>query len=652
MMDKKLIDFLKNYADKYDVLVVEDDETALNYISQTVNKFFNRVYKASNGEEALEIFKNKNVDIIITDINMPKKNGLELIEDVRAIYEDIKIIIISAYSDSEFFQKAIELNVDGYIIKPIKIVQFLITLAKTVKNLKLKEEKNRYLNLLQQYEKIVNESAIFAKIDKNRDVIYVNDELITLTGFNKEDFIGKNYRKFIELDEEKFQELHEIVVEKKTIYKGILKLKTKNNNNKYIKFIIKPILNDDEIEEFILVGYDVSAIMNPKKLLLDKIENSNNPMLAIFNIENYYDLLRLFGEKISEEFEKEVFNHIKELCHSKDIYLLENGEIAVFSNEEDDYNKFFRFIRDILMELNNKKVILNGIIYDLFLVVSVSKGKNCFDDCRIGINVLKSKNINIINADNYLIKEKNKAIENLNKLTIIKNAINENNVFCMYQPIVNNSTFKIMKYEALLRIKNKDKVLVPGEFLNIAKKSNFYIQMTRIVLEQSIEFIKKFNENNISVNVSSIDLDKITIRNEIYNVLKKNSDIISRLTFELLESEEIEKNEEMKKFIKKIKDLGVKIAIDDFGSGYSNFIRLLYYQPDYIKIDGSIIKEIDKNIYAYNVAKTIVKFAKENNITTIAEYVENEQIFEKVKELGIDCSQGYFFSKPKMLEHL
>ncbi len=102
----------------------------------------------------------------------------------------------------------------------------------------------------------------------------------------------------------------------------------------------------------------------------------------------------------------------------------------------------------------------------------------------------------------------------------------------------------------------------------------------------------------------------------------------------------------MKNFIKKIKYYNSEIAIDDFGSGYSNFIRLLNYQPDYIKIDGSIIKEIDKNTFAYNVAGIIVKFAKQNGIKTIAEFVENEVIFEKVKELGIDYSQGYYFSKP------
>ena len=95
-----------------------------------------------------------------------------------------------------------------------------------------------------------------------------------------------------------------------------------------------------------------------------------------------------------------------------------------------------------------------------------------------------------------------------------------------------------------------------------------------------------------------------------------------------------------------VKALGCKIAIDDFGTGYSNFEYLVKLKADYIKIDGSLIKDIDKNRISEIVCKNIVNFARDLNMKTIAEFVENESIFNKVKELGIDYSQGYYFDKP------
>ena len=101
-------------------------------------------------------------------------------------------------------------------------------------------------------------------------------------------------------------------------------------------------------------------------------------------------------------------------------------------------------------------------------------------------------------------------------------------------------------------------------------------------------------------------------------------------------------------FITKIKSFDCKIAIDDFGTGYSNFVYLMKLNADYIKIDGSLIKEINTNEQAQIVVSTIVDFAKKMGIKTIAEFVENEAILNKIIELDIDYSQGYFFSEPKI----
>jgi EAL domain-containing protein (putative c-di-GMP-specific phosphodiesterase class I) len=129
--------------------------------------------------------------------------------------------------------------------------------------------------------------------------------------------------------------------------------------------------------------------------------------------------------------------------------------------------------------------------------------------------------------------------------------------------------------------------------------------------------------------------------------LEEYKDDNSRVVFELLESEDVKDFDVVVKFIKQVKPLGIKIAIDDFGTGYSNFQRLLQYEPDILKIDGSLIRGILEDKLSKNIVETIVLFVHKQKLQTVVEFVENEDIFNAVKEMGIDYSQGYAFGKPE-----
>lgn len=124
------------------------------------------------------------------------------------------------------------------------------------------------------------------------------------------------------------------------------------------------------------------------------------------------------------------------------------------------------------------------------------------------------------------------------------------------------------------------------------------------------------------------------------------------LTIEITESEGVDNFEEVISFIKIVKNLGVKIAIDDFGTGYSNFSYLIKLQADFIKLDGSIIQDINKSIQARAVIEAIVFFAKKTGLKTVAEFVSSKDILESCKELEIDYFQGYFFDEPKSIKEL
>ena len=138
---------------------------------------------------------------------------------------------------------------------------------------------------------------------------------------------------------------------------------------------------------------------------------------------------------------------------------------------------------------------------------------------------------------------------------------------------------------------------------------------------------------------------------DIHNILFENIEEFSNpsnITIEIVESEGINNFKEVNRFLNRLKVYGCKVAIDDFGSGYSNFEYILKLDADYIKIDGSLIKNIDQNKDSQDIVRTIVSFAKLKGVLTIAEFVSSKEIYEKVSELGIDYSQGYYFGKPEL----
>ena len=122
------------------------------------------------------------------------------------------------------------------------------------------------------------------------------------------------------------------------------------------------------------------------------------------------------------------------------------------------------------------------------------------------------------------------------------------------------------------------------------------------------------------------------------------------MTVEIVESESIENFESFNNFLSKLRQYGVKIALDDFGSGYSNFVYLDKIKANYVKIEGTLIKDMMINDNTLQIVKSIITIAHKFQIETVAEFVSDEKIFKKVKSLGIDYSQGYYIGKPRPVD--
>jgi PAS domain S-box-containing protein len=309
------------------VLYVEDEIDILESMVDIFSDMFDNVISAKDGQEAFEVFKStKNIDILITDINMPNMDGLELIQKVREINPKLPVIITSAYSDQKFFIKSIELKVDGYILKPIDVFQIIPLIQKIQENIKIRKEHIKNEKLLQEYKDAIDESSIVSKTNKDGVITFVNDRFTRISGFTNEELVGKNHNIVSHPDNPHiiFKTLWENIKNKKT-WKGTIKNRKKDGGIYYVDTSVIPILDENgDIEEFIGISHDITQL----ELYKQDIEKElNKATLEI--IDTQKEVVFTMGA-IGETRSKETGLHVKRVAEYS--YLL--AKLYGLSEEE------------------------------------------------------------------------------------------------------------------------------------------------------------------------------------------------------------------------------------------------------------------------------------------------------------------------------
>lgn len=251
--------------------------------------------------------------------------------------------------------------------------------------------------------------------------------------------------------------------------------------------------------------------------------------------------------------------------------------------------------------------------------------------------------IQIYSKDSSIESERANKIRMIN---LLNDAIINNRVVPYFQGIHDNELDCINTYEALMRIEDENgKAYSPFFFMPVAKEYGFYNEISCIMIKKVLNiFCNRKEKVTINLDVNDIyNYDIIHLILDFLNTAPHPENFI----FEITESEEIKDYQIIDAFTDAIINAGGQIAIDDFGSGFSNLIYLFRINAQYIKIDGEIIKNICSDEYALEIMGIISQWAKKHDKQVIAEFVENEDIQKLVSDYGIKYSQGYYYSKPE-----
>ena len=541
---------------------------------------------------------------------------------------------------------------------------FLIVFILYIFSKKIKEIKKEN-HILKQYKGAIEESNIISTADLKGNITYVNDRFCDVTLYSKSEILGQPHNLLKgESSKKIFQELWKTIQNKET-WHGVLKNRRKDGQFYYVNITIKPILDDnDEIIEYIAIRHEITDLIHKTEelerilrednltkegnrfKLLEDIKRFKKPSLALLDINRFGDINEFYGYEIGDEVLITVAKIFKEHTGNKyTLYRIYSDEFAILA-DNDEKEHFKNFIKHIADSISSSPLNIKGKEIYIQMTYSISfEEKN---ELKKTANSIKRYNKN--NKD-IVVYDKNLGIEKIHEKNILwtsklKKALESDNIVPYYQAIYNLKTEKIEKYEALVRLIDEDNIAIsPFYFLDVAKKSKQYLKLTKEVIRKSFEYFKD-KDYEFSINLTLEDITNKNISSYIIDMLKEYN-IAPKVVFEIVESEGIQDFEYVNNFIDSVKKLGCKIAIDDFGSGYSNFEYLIKLNADYIKIDGSLIKDILLNKNNQEIVITIVDFAKRQGFKTIAEFVSSKEIFDKVKELGLDYAQGYYIHEPK-----
>ena len=406
-----------------------------------------------------------------------------------------------------------------------------------------------------------------------------------------------------------------------------------------------------ECESRILYS-ESEEIPNEAALNMD-IKTKELDRVCIINVSEQKEMERVFPSFLIDHTHKNYISKCLSFARAKKyhIYMLDTWQIAI---AESSYRvSLTQFVED--MEALQKQLFeYSEDLISIVPIVCVVDGcttDNMEATYYSALAMMNNKNIQFYVCDGSEESDidDDSIRERYHIVNVINYAIMHDRVIPYYQGIYDNNEKRIHHYESLMRLMDENgKVYYPNSFLDIARSFGvLYDQISMIMIRKVFDRFRNFEDKSVSINIGIRDIKNKEVLELIFDNLSQVAHP-ENFVFEILENEDIEDYNELVGFVDHVHELGGKISIDDFGSGFSNLQQVLSIYSDFLKIDGSIIRNCCVNPESENISALIAAWKRLSNrkIGIVAEFVENEEIQAKVIGYEVDFSQGYLFSRP------
>lgn len=582
---KDILPFTKKLA----LLYIDEDQELLTSITTQLSKLFASVDDANDSTVGISYAKLNTYDLIIVDSKSSIMNVNQLVKNLKSINKYQNIIITTKETSSEEIVEFYESNPNLLIKKPFDI-KLLLDSIYTICS-KLHNDRS-YVDTQ------TSESSILELAKLNEELLYER----------------KRIGRFM-ANEKKMNE----------------KLKLYEDNIHINKNI-----------------YELTRL--PSKYALQTALNEDKQSLLYINID-YFDFINtIYGMGKANML-------LKECAKRLNMFLPRNAELFHITADEfvillDNPTKDQDMLLAKQIQALFKEAPIEFVEHNHYVVFSIGidrgEGKKLFINAKSA-----SKEAKYFGGDQTIVySETSEYIQEQKKslywIGVLKKAYEDDKIYTYYQPIIDNKNPDNKHYEVLCRLRDENNNLVDADkFINSAKLVGLITQITRTVIDKTFKLFKD-NNYNFSINISMYDLREGYLIDFLDYKCKKYAISPDRIHLEILEDIIIAKYTVMDEQILKLKGKGYHVIIDDFSTDRSAYNRMFDLKAEFIKIDGSFIKGIDKSKSNLVIVQSIVQFAKKMGIKTMAEHIESEKEYEIVKKLGIDYSQGYLLGKPSL----
>jgi len=525
--------------------------------------------------------------------------------------------------------------------------------------------------------------------DKNNKIISANKALEEITGYKKEELLGKNPSMFSSGKHDKdFYKTMWYELLNKGSWKGEIYNKRKNGET-YPEELSLNTVKDKQgnITHYIAIFRDISERkktenkltflanneiltgLHNRRYFIEQLENYiNQPYyneiglsLLFIDINHFKEVNDVFGHHVGDKTLQLIAKRIKNSVSHKDLVCCYGGdEFAILLTNSQTNNA--KAVAQRLQKNIEKPYQINEISLD----ISVSIGIAQYPEAGVNANALL---INATQAMANIRHQQHSGIgfhseeiqhQHLKKISLkekLKKALNENKLSVYYQPIINASTKKIEKFEALVRWNDdEDGFIPPNCFIPIAEEFGLITAVGQFVLKQACSDLKKLHHlgyDNISFSINR-SINEFTAKQNEDDVISQAILLeqlpFNKITIEITETVAMSSNILTANVLQNLRANGVKIALDDFCTGYSSLSNLIEYHTDFLKIDKSFIDKITSDKSCQILTSTLIDLAKKLNITVIAEGVETKEQFDLLKSYNCHYIQGYYFSPAKPIE--
>lgn len=402
---------------------------------------------------------------------------------------------------------------------------------------------------------------------------------------------------------------------------------------------------------------DLCKIFNRKgfnKHASDFIKRSKHTLCAIdIDIDKFNVINGVLGYEFGDQVLKRMSQIIMQSFNKGSIVGRVNADRFCILTPYKNKSRIFRGVENIVYILNKdfyekRDISISAGIY--FIDDNTEGIESIFDKTRLANQSIKTmpkihfmlyqdNMYKSVNEENWLVEEMKKAIEN-------------NNFSVHYQPKFEIDTEKTIGAEALVRWNHSEVGNIsPMGFIPLAEKTHLIIEIGRFVFKRVCEDIEYWESQGVkilpvSVNVSRIELYQNDIVEFIESCLKEHSISPDKIQLEITETVALDEYKYVRQVLSKFDDMGISIAIDDFGSGYSSLGCLQNFKVDALKLDRSFLVNIEKNEKGINILRGMIELSHELELDTVCEGIETREQLDMLKVMRCKYGQGYMFAKP------